>query len=275
MRFFLRALKRKTLTKLILKSRQARLGRPPKKLQKKPSEDQKPQPQLIAGPEFTAVGSDRNDKEESVCTEPFPTLSIIYEEYEPSDHSARHFLREAPANGTTEEHSNAQPTNDDSSSDVSSIGEQGLAAYLRRHHKKLDKSMRAQFKNDDQILAMYDALEGGPNPGNSTLERPTSMISDNGSSIYSENESAKFIDVDMEAILEYTAAENQLPADQIADLNGDMALMRAGLALEDMLQQTLPITSESDKIYPALDAIRLKQTFETEILTTSTTEENL
>ncbi|KAE9375933.1 hypothetical protein N431DRAFT_332875, partial [Stipitochalara longipes BDJ] len=269
MRFSLKIFKRKTLAELILKSRQARIGRPPKKLQKKPSEHATPQPKFTTEPEPVPNKQNTDAESVSVRTEPFHTLSIIEEEHEPSSQSQT--SREAHFGGNIGKPSHTQHSDDDSisnASDISDVSKQGLTAYIRQHHKRLSGSMKGLFDAPDQASAQVNAPENtklnGIKPGSNTPEENMSEFSDNASSIYSDNEDMAFSGVDMNAILDYTAADNQLSASQVVDIHGDIALLRAKLYLEDEQPETSSHQSKSEDNNSPLDQTRRYPTPETD-----------
>jgi hypothetical protein len=78
MRFSLKVFMRDAISNMILKSRQARMGRKTKNIQKKLPEDRAPRPQL----ELEGVVPNKPNFDidsDSIRKEPFTTLSIIEE----------------------------------------------------------------------------------------------------------------------------------------------------------------------------------------------------
>ncbi|KAN0112467.1 hypothetical protein V8E51_005418 [Hyaloscypha variabilis] len=238
MRFSLKVFKRDAISNMILKCRQARMGRKTKDLQKKSSEDRAPRPQLEQ--EGVVPNKPNFDMDSgSIRTEPFPTLSIIEEEYELSIHGQTQTSQKAPV-GYTGESFQIQDSGDDStlhSSVKSNTSRQGLTAHIRRHHKKLRTSLKGHFDTADRLSARSslseDTTSDGIKPGSNTPE-----LSEDASSIYSDNEDAEFMAVEMEAILDCTAVNSKLSAAQIDDIHGEIAFLRAGIDSGDIQQRT-------------------------------------
>jgi hypothetical protein len=97
--------------------------------------------------------------------------------------------------------------------------------------------LKGHFDTADRLSARsslsQDTKSDDIKPGSNTPELP-----EDASSIYSDNEDAEFMAVELEAILDCTAVHNKFSAAKIDDIHGEVAFLRAEIDSGDIKQRT-------------------------------------